>query len=177
MSTTGYAGGTLARAACHTRWGKRTMSGRPHTRYALLAAAVLGAGAIACERSTAPGVVAAEYALVMLAEQPLPAAPGAGSDVRILSDTIRLRDDGSGTRVHWYRIGDDPTVHVSRDELSWTVDGSTISVALVCDDTRLAVCIAPPHLAGALGPGLQWVIPQARIYGDVPAVYQRVGMR
>ena len=81
----------------------------------------------------------------------------------------RMPDHGcSGWRGGFWR-----TITVA----SGAAIGDALEVSFPCDDVVLASCIAPPHLAGRFGAGMQWVIPSARIYNDAPAVYQRVGMR
>jgi hypothetical protein len=136
----------------------------------------------ACDASTAPNDFVAEYALISLDAQALPVALPVGSPLdeagtRVLADTLRLRADGTGVRIMRYGVGSTSAIVIVRDELRWRAIGDALEVSFPCDDVVLASCIAPPHLAGHFGAGMQWVIPSARIYNDAPAVYQRVGMR
>lgn len=149
----------------------------PYTSIRRAAALLLAAGTLSCESSTGPDGFTAEYELVALASSPLPALPFGDAGQLIVADTIRLRADGTGQRALWFAQNAFGFARLSRDELTWRVVGDRLEVVFPCDDTVLASCIAPPHLAGTIEPGMQWVVPQARIYSDVAAVYQRVGMR
>lgn len=156
----------------------------PLARFSIRGIAVLSvlATASGCDASTAPTGFVAEYALVSLESRALPVAlpisdPFGWAGMTILADTVRLRADGTGLRVMLYSVGNTRRLGISRDELRWRAMGDALEVSFPCDDTALAICIAPPHLAGRLGAGMQWVIPSARIYDEAPAVYQRVGMR
>jgi hypothetical protein len=131
----------------------------------------------ACDRSTAPSPVVAEYALAAISSVALPTEPFPGAGITILSDTVRLREDGTGVRSVRYMVGDTRALRGGSSSLTWRAIDDSLEVSLVCDDTVLALCIAPPHLAGQLRPGQLWVIDRAVIYGGSAAVYNRVGMR
>ena len=150
----------------------------PRASIARSAALTILVGASACAAPTAPEQFVAEYALVSLASQSLPASPyPLDAATTVLADTVRLRSDGTGERVVRENVGNLRMLFEDRVELTWRAIGDSLEVSFPCDDVTLASCIAPPHLAGRLGAGMQWVIPSARIYNDAPAVYQRVGMR
>lgn len=143
-----------------------------------VAALLVLISANACDATTAPDDFVAEYALVSLASQALPASPSTHEPVTtILADTVRLRSDGTGERVVSYVSGNLRALFADHDELTWRAIGDSLEVSFPCDDVILASCIAPPHLAGRIGPGMQWLIARATIYNEAPAVYQRVGMR
>lgn len=143
-----------------------------------IVAVMILVAASACDATTAPDDFVAEYALVSLASQALPASPSTHEPVTtILADTVRLRIDGTGERVVWYVSGNLRALFTDRDELTWRAIGDSLEVSFPCDDVVLASCIAPPHLAGRIGAGMQWLIAHAPIYNEAPAVYQRVGMR
>lgn len=130
-----------------------------------------------CDRSTAPIPVAAEYALAALSSVALPTEPFTGAGITILSDTVRLREDGTGVRLVRYLVGNTRALQGDSSSLTWRIFGDWLEVSLECNDTVLAACIPPPHLAGQLRPGQLWVIDRAVIYGGSAAVYNRVGTR
>ncbi len=151
------------------------MSSRVSSR--LAAALLLAVSGLSCESSTGPDEVAAEFVLVSLASQSLPASPGHGSDLMVMADTLRLFEDGTGQRRMWYTSGSLRVLMVSRDALTWRTVEDRLEVSFPCDDHALASCIAPPHLVGTIEPGLLWVVPNAIVYSGATAVYQRSGTR
>ncbi|HEU5169309.1 MAG TPA: hypothetical protein VFU46_02160 [Gemmatimonadales bacterium] len=96
----------------------------------------------------------AVFVLRTVAGEPLPAAWIANEDVTITvrADTIRLRSDGTGTRVVVEHVAEqNQPVAPERSvqaSLEYRMSGERIEIDLTCDDVILQLCVAPPHLLG-----------------------------
>src|SRR5688500_16423188 len=116
----------------------------------LIAGAMLGAG-LGCSDTLAPGDVKGLYVLQSVGADPLPAMlPTGGSNwqLRLIADTIVLRDDGSGVHVRWsqsFQSGS-PEPEPSRweVELQYRIEGSAIEITFICPPN--AMCTAGPHM-------------------------------
>lgn len=108
--------------------------------------------AVACSSPTGSETALGDvYTLATIAGVPLPApyAPNAGVPDLMVSSTLALDDDGTGT---WQSVIDgagDPYDQTS--EFTWTRAGARVSITLRCPPT--AGCIAVPHLVGDLDGG------------------------
>lgn len=151
------------------------MSARTPLLIAALGACTMAAG---CDRATAASPVVAQYALATLGAVALPTTPFAGAGITILSDTIRLREDGTGVRDLRYMEGNTRALHGGRTALTWRALGDSLEVSVVCRNSALADCIPAPHVAGRVTPpGRQLVVASAALYSGAPAVYNPVGIR
>ena len=149
----------------------------PCSARALLPAVVL----LACDNSTEPPPVeTTTYVLRQVDGDPLPTVLLATElvQVRVLSDTLRLRSDGSGSIS-----GVRETIPLTPDApaegpqpiaipLHYQTSGNQIEIAFDCPD--LAICIPPPHLIANADGGLvvHWA---PSLKGREPLVYARVG--
>jgi len=136
----------------------------------------LAVAAVSCESSTRPSDLVADYALVMVAGEPVPAPFFDGSSGIIVADTVRLLEGGRGEEILAWRDTGSTVITVSHHELTWSTSGDRLEVSFHCDDTAFASCVAPPHLAGAVVAGKAWVLdrPGVRV---LPAAFNRVGTR
>ena len=118
-------------------------------RAAVVAAVILSAGSIGCDASTASPVPPGdEYVLRSIADMPVPApwAPNTALDTRMMSATLTLRPDGTGS---WHAVVEESvggTTYQQDSEFTYGLTGTAISVSFTCPD--LASCIAGPHLTG-----------------------------
>jgi len=120
------------------------------------------ASTIGCADSVsvaAPQAFVGEYVLTRVAGEPLPTlisnSPGA---FRVVADTLRLRADGTGSRM---RLVLPPSVAVSDTniirltsvaaaDLTFEVLGNTLAITYVCPIN--ADCAPPPHAIALLTP-------------------------
>lgn len=130
----------------------------------------------ACESTLDPSAVLGEYALVAIGGDALPARANTWSGIETLADTIRLREDGTGERISVDREAGSGVNRRHEEAIVWRVNGDALEVSFPCPTNALVSCIAPPHLAGPMLPGMQWAPEIAIMYGRTP-LYQRVGAR
>lgn len=131
--------------------------------------------ALACNSATAPETFVEQYELRQLGSQSMPATPFPG--LSIVADTLRMRADGTGERVVWYRFGGNAAAERTHSELTWVSFGDSLEISIPCNDIAFASCIAPPHLAGRLRMKGQLVVPRATIFAGSEAVYQSTAER
>jgi hypothetical protein len=142
-------------------------------------ALILCVGVFACNNSTGP-VGTSTYVLREVDGDPLPTVLLATElvEVRVLSDTLRLRSDGrgsiSGVRETIPLTPDTPAEGPQPITIPfhYQTNGNRIEIAFDCPD--LALCIPPPHLIADPDGGLvvHWA-PSLR--GREPLIYAPVG--
>lgn len=123
---------------------------------ALALAAVLSLAA--CDSPTEPGEVAGNWALASIGEMTLPAVTmdDANGRAETLADTLRLKADGTGTRIGIQRYRGpnatawNPTTRVERPVVFTLRDGR-LEITSVCGPLEL--CAPGPHYTGSLGAG------------------------
>jgi hypothetical protein len=134
------------------------------TRLALLALGTLSACSPNNDVTTPDDVAtrfgdgeAGVYALQSVSGKSLPTEIITNESVRVIAiaDTLFLFGNGKGTNVTVERVIDGSstqgTVYRYESALTYTLDGSRLTVEFICNDViALAACIAPPHLKGAL---------------------------
>lgn len=103
----------------------------------------------ACSSPTGTETVLGDvYTLQSIAGVALPApyAPNPSVPDVMVSSTLALNDDGTGT---WQSVIDgDGDPYDQTSEFTWTRTGNRVSITLRCPPT--ASCIAGPHLVGDL---------------------------
>ena len=147
--------------------------------------AILVALTIACGESTgpevAPDVAPGTFVLIRVAGDPLPTVLYTNGifATRVISDTIRLRPDGTGT-ISGVRetvalqpglTGEGP-VHIRTDFHFTTVGGQ---LEIIYDCPFGALCIKPPHLIARPQQGgltVRWGHANS---GRSPMIYEEVG--
>jgi hypothetical protein len=136
--------------------------------------------AIGCRDSLGPKPVADTFALQRVAGDPLPTVLYDNGLIatRVISDTIRLQNDGTGT-ISGVRetaplqpgITAEPPTHRTTD-IHYQVDGGRIQITYDCPPG--ALCVPPPHLIADLtenGLQVRW---GPRMDGRNPLLYTRV---
>jgi hypothetical protein len=130
----------------------------------------------ACGEPAEP-VPYAEYVLRSIAGERLPAVTtfSLSVDTWILTDTLRLAEDGTGWRrtvILFVTSGGVPSerLHVEERELTHALVEGRLEIVFRCQDT--GSCIAGPHLAGVFTPaGLSFDVAMGR----VPLLFERLG--
>jgi hypothetical protein len=144
----------------------------------MLALLPLSAVTLGCHESLGPDDVAGAYVLELVGDAPLPAEvfrDGSGI-VRVVADTLRLRENGRGTLVSVRVI--DPTASAptvptpSRLEtaLTFRVVDERIEMAFVCPPN--ASCVAGPHLIARRR--AQGLVVEAPSLADEPLSYRQL---
>ena len=98
---------------------------------------------------------------------------------RVISDTIRLRSDGTGT-ISGVResmplppgVPGDGPVHIASN-IRFKAVGDQVEIEYECPD--LALCIPPPHLIASLRPDGLTAGWGPKMSGRSPLVYEQVG--
>ncbi len=155
------------------------MSRRLATILALVAAPILAA----CGSSTEPEAMWVDetrtFVLRQVAGKEIPAViiDNEWSRIGVLSDTLYLGVDGTGTHV--MRVSVAPRGEDAREErwesnLRYKIQGDRIELSFVCPPDPISSCIAPPHYRGRLS-GAELHMDHALGY-PTPLVYQMVGL-
>ena len=142
--------------------------------------AILPALTLACNESLGPRNAAGTYVLRQVEQDPLPTTLSANEffAVRVISDTIRMRSDGTGT-ISGVReavplqpgVPGDGPVYITSN-IRFKAVGDQLEIEYECPD--LALCVPPPHLiAQVLQDGLtaRW---GPSMSGRSPLVYEQV---
>ena len=144
-----------------------------------LGTVMLAAGSLGCREAVRPPDVAGVFILDRIGSDTLPAVYYSDETfrVRVLADTLRLFEDGSGLRTGLldYEVlsGGDGTkqeVPVANDFTFRKVNGR-VEIAFACADT--ASCVAPPHFIARLNEAGLRV--DFALGGRVPLIYREVG--
>lgn len=147
---------------------------------AALAAVLFTAGA--CDLSLESGSLAGTYALASYGGDPLPAVAFDDTErgrLELLADTLRLRGDGTGSRVtvsRWRPPGATATLPTERREsqLGYEVRGNRLEISFVCGPHEL--CAEGPHLTGrANGASIRLTVITTRPEGGV-YLFRRIGL-
>lgn len=110
-------------------------------------------GLPSCAESTEPEVAEA-YVLRSVAGEQLPAVflDGDFATLRILADTLFLKEDGTGYEARLSEMVDkadgSTNRYSSEANLDYLLANGRIEISYECAD--MGSCIAPPHLAGAV---------------------------
>lgn len=110
-------------------------------------------GLASCGESTEPEVADA-YVLRSVAGDQLPAVflDGDFATLRILADTLFLKEDGTGYEARLSEMVDkadgSTNRYSSETNLDYVLANGRIEISYECAD--MGSCIAPPHLAGAV---------------------------
>jgi hypothetical protein len=141
---------------------------------AVAAALLMLVGSTGCESFLAYTADQGTYVLESVGGRPLPALvlENEWSRVAILSDTVRLQSDGTGTKV--YAVDVEYLKEPNRDgktlierRISYQLKGEAIEVPNICGPAEL--CTPPPHWTGRI------TADELRLDGAPgPYVYQRV---
>ena len=140
---------------------------------------IVAALTLACDESLGPGDAAGTYVLRQVEQDPLPTTLSANEffAVRVISDTIRMRSDGTGT-ISGVReamplqpgVPGDGAVYITSN-IRFKAVGDQLEIEYECPD--LALCVPPPHLiAQVLRDGLtaRW---GPSMSGRSPLVYEQ----
>jgi hypothetical protein len=134
---------------------------------------------LACSDSTGPGPSPEVFVLRQVQQDLLPTVMSQNEFfvIRVLSDTIRLRGDGTGNfsgvreSVPSQGGSGEGPVHIGSD-LHYRVIGTRVEIDFDCPD--MAICVPPPHLiANSVGDQLtaSW---GPHMSGRSPLVYEKV---
>lgn len=130
------------------------------TRPLLLAGLLLLSVGDRC-RSPLEAGIDARFVLQSIDAVPVPAvwAEQEEAVVEILADTLWLRTDRSGVRKVSYRSTEGPEQGILKFELeedfSYSHVNGHVEISFDCRDViiRTAMCVAPPHMVGAMSDG------------------------
>jgi len=133
-----------------------------------------------CREGLAPGEVMGTYVLAQVGDDPLPAVvfrDGSGV-VRIIADTLRLRDAGRGSFVSVRLIEQGSSAQLPvvpsrlESELTYRIVESRVEVTFACPPN--ALCAPGPHLIGQRVP--RGMIVEQTLLADSKLTYRRVGL-
>lgn len=146
---------------------------------AALGTVMFAAGSFGCREAVRSPDVAGVFILDLVGSDTLPAVYYSDETfrVRVLADTLRLFEDGSGLRTGLldYEVlpegdGTRQEVAVANDLTFQKVNGR-VEIAFACADT--ASCVAPPHFIARLNEAGLRV--DFALGGRVPLIYREVG--
>ena len=112
---------------------------------------------LGCSNATAPLPVVGDYSLTSIAGVALP-APFADNPWRMISATITLRDDGTGTWRAVVEVDPNGTTNTWSQEITYVRVGTRLELTFRCFDIRRvagddAPCVSGPHFVGKASPG------------------------
>lgn len=136
-----------------------------------------------CDDATNNSVLTGEFfVLQSVADQSLPAVVVIGdyTSLEVVADTLRFRNDGTGTEIFVRRptYPDQPPGPDERIEhvFTYAVSQGTIDIAFTCPDFAAGSansCLAPPHYRGYLT--LDGIVFDMALYYAAPFRFTRKG--